>query len=173
MRLVITGVPGSGKTTLAKRLAKKLGVEYIDLNAVAKKNAKLRTTKKGVEIDLKKLEKTAREITRGKRGFVLEGHLACEVKIPCDLVVILRCNPLVLMKRLRRRSYAGWKVIDNALAEAQDYFVFKTERRYKHFIEVDATRCVSVDVLLRAVKKRKGFKANWGRELLLLASQGL
>ncbi len=173
MRLVITGVPGSGKTALARALARKLGVEYVDLNKIAKKCAKLGKTDKGIEIDLMKLEKILKKMLKGKKSFVLEGHLACEIKIPCDLVVIMRCNPLVLMKRLWRRGYPKWKVIDNALAEAQDYFVFKTEKNYRNFIEVNATKKLSIAALLDAVKRRKGFKADWNKELFALASQGL
>lgn len=174
MKLVITGVPGSGKTTLAKALAKKLGAEYIDFNALAKKHAVLRKVEKEYEINLAKLKATVRKFTRGKTRFVLEGHLACEVKIPCDAVVILRCNPLVLMKRLAKRKYRREKITDNALAEAEDYFVFKVEENYgKNYVEVDTTRKVSVETLLWAVKKGKSDKINWKKELFALASQGL
>lgn len=174
MKLVITGVPGSGKTSLAKALARKLRCEYIDLNAIAKKHAVLKKSGKEFEINLSKLQRFLARFLEGKKSFVLEGHLACEIKIPCDVVVIMRCNPLVLMKRLEKRKYRKEKVVDNALAEAQDYFVFKVEENYgKNYVEVNTTKRISVVTLLRCINRRKSKAVSWPKQLHLLASQGL
>ena len=173
MRLVITGVPGSGKTTIAKSLAKRLKCEYIDLNALAKRHAVLKKTGNEYEINLPKLNRYLRVFLEGKTDFVLEGHLAAEIKIPCDLIVILRCNPFVLMKRLAKRKYRREKVVDNALAEAQDYFPIKVRENYgKKYLEVDSTTRVGVENLLSFIKKGKSEKINWKKELFALASQG-
>lgn len=174
MKLVITGIPGSGKSTLAKALAAKMKIEYVDLNAIAKKFAVKKKTGKEFEINLAKLQSVIAKLLRGKKDFIVDGHLAAEIKIPCDLVVILRCNPRVLMKRLQKRKYNEKKIIDNALAEAQDYFSLKVEQNYgKKFIEVNSTRVVSASKLLFFVLHRKSTKINWNRELEWFASQGL
>ena len=36
MKLIISGTPGTGKTTIAKKLAKKLNLRYIDVNKIIK-----------------------------------------------------------------------------------------------------------------------------------------
>ncbi len=173
MKIVITGVPGSGKSTLAKALAKKMKVQYLDLNAIAKKYAVKKKVGKEFEIDLHKLQRVLVGFLEGKTDFVLEGHLACEIKIPCDLVIILRCNPLVLAKRLETRRYDRQKVVDNILAEAQDYFSINVEHNYLHFIEVDTTKRLSVAKLIKFARARKGQRINWNKALFILASQGL
>jgi len=35
--ICVSGVPGTGKTTLSKKLAKKLGFHYIDVNKIISK----------------------------------------------------------------------------------------------------------------------------------------
>ena len=37
MIIIVTGTPGTGKTTLSKLLAEKKGFEYLDLNDFSKK----------------------------------------------------------------------------------------------------------------------------------------
>ena len=37
--IIVTGTPGTGKTTIAKKLAKKLNFHYLDVNNVIKKYA--------------------------------------------------------------------------------------------------------------------------------------
>ena len=35
--VIVTGTPGTGKTTLAKKLAKELNYKYVDVNKIIKK----------------------------------------------------------------------------------------------------------------------------------------
>ncbi|HDH07219.1 MAG TPA: AAA family ATPase, partial [Thermoproteales archaeon] len=37
MKILVTGTPGVGKTTIARRLAQLLKLEYINVNEIAKK----------------------------------------------------------------------------------------------------------------------------------------
>jgi len=58
--IIVTGIPGTGKTTLAKELAKKLNFQYIDVNKVIKDNKlseKYDKKRKSKIVDIKKLNK--------------------------------------------------------------------------------------------------------------------
>ncbi len=54
--MIVTGTPGTGKTTIAKRMAKKYKAEYIDVNVVIKEH-KLRESydkkRKSYVVDIK------------------------------------------------------------------------------------------------------------------------
>lgn len=71
-------------------------------------------------------------------GFV-EGHLAH--LLPCDLIVVLRCRPDVLRKRLSLRKYREEKVRENIDAEALDVCLVETVEEYDpcQILELDTT----------------------------------
>src|SRR5512137_1163570 len=56
-------------------------------------------------------------------GFV-EGHIAHH--LPCDRIVVLRCRPDELKKRLALRKYRKEKIQENADAEALDVCLIET-----------------------------------------------
>ncbi len=70
---------------------------------------------------------------------IVEGHLAH--LLPCDRVVVLRCRPDVLRKRLMPRNYPAGKVAENVEAEALDVILIETleEHPGERVLEVDTT----------------------------------
>lgn len=167
----MTGTPGTGKTAIAKALAKAVNAVVIDANALVKRRG-LWFNKAKHEADLGRLKKEIlREIKkaeREQRGFVCEGHLLCEFPLPCDACVVLRCDPRELARRLRARGYARRKIAENALCEILDYCVIRAERAYgaKRVIQVDATKRVSPAQALRAAKTRQNAEVDWSAVLL-------
>jgi len=101
MKICISGTPGTGKTIIAEELSKKLGWRLISVNNLAKKlNAYLGEDKKRkVKIlNMKKIKENIEEI---KENIIIEGHTAHVIK--SGIVVVLRCNPEILEKRLKER----------------------------------------------------------------------
>jgi adenylate kinase len=155
MRLIITGSPGTGKSVIAKMLSQKLSYELVDIALIAKKN---RLVSKTHEVDISKLSK-ALGFLKGKKHFVAEGHLACEMKLPADFIFVLRCEPKVLEKRLKRRNYPKKKLEENKMAEILDYCVQRVRTVYKaRPIELDTssrTPHECVKLICAAVKNKK------------------
>ena len=108
MKLLITGVPGSGKTIISKKLAELLNLTYINVGEFAKDNFDFPTEEDEIIIDEKKVEKRLKELN----NIVIDSH----IPFKADKAVILRCNPSILLERLRERGYPEGKIKDNLLS---------------------------------------------------------
>jgi adenylate kinase len=120
MRLALTGVPGSGKTTLAASLAARCRV--IHLNDLAREAGLLNEkdlARDAFVVDMDDLADRLNHELDGETGLVIiEGHFAHEMDV--DAVCLLRCDPNLLLERLRARGYSEEKVRENVEAEALD-----------------------------------------------------
>ncbi|HMA05059.1 MAG TPA: adenylate kinase family protein [Methanomicrobiales archaeon] len=130
----ITGTPGTGKSSAAEELARRR-YPVIHLSDTVGNYAIGRDPERDTTVIDE--ERWAREFTPGE-GFV-EGHLAH--LLPCDLVVVLRCRPDLLLSRLRERGYREEKCRENAEAEALDVCLIETLERHAsdHVLEIDTT----------------------------------
>jgi len=168
MRLVLTGSPGTGKTVIAKRLSQMLGLELVDLKEVVKEKGLLG---RNHEVDVEKLAK-ALSFLRRKKGYLVEGHLACEMSLPADSVIVLRTKPAVLRKRLAKRRYGRKKLDENLMAEMLDYCTQRVRSVYKREPLELETAGKSVDACARAIakaikqKKKKLDSVSYSRELI-------
>ncbi len=154
LRLVITGTPGVGKTTIAKELAARLGLEYVNLNeelirrGVCKYNPELSTYEitdvdKAVQILDTVVESYARAVFDTLLVELLNPDLI-------DLVIVLRLDPRVLYRRLRNeRGWVGQKLCENVLAEILDYFLIKSVENFgeDNVLEIDTTGKSIEDVI--------------------------
>lgn len=168
MRIVITGSPGTGKSEVARKLAMRLGLEVVDIKKIVR-NKKLLA--KNHEVDIKRLAR-ALAFLKNKRDYVVEGHLACEVKLPADFVFVLRTHPRVLRQRLAKRRYSKKKLEENLMAEMLDYCTQRVEQAYqKKPLELDTSQrsaSESVRAIQKAIKqkKKKLDSVNYSKELL-------
>ncbi len=155
----ITGVPGTGKTTLAKHLCKAKGWRLISLTDFARSQKTVDLIKDEYWdtnlVDPAQLELALRkELTRfGDQVVVIEGHLLPEMRLPLDYVIVLRCSPHVLRKRLEQRGYSGVKIQTNIDAEMIDYCGYF----YENPFYIDTTQPVeqSIEQLLRFIGGQK------------------
>lgn len=133
MRIVITGTPGTGKTALAKQLAKHFNCRMINDGAFAKKNkiGKWDAKIKEREIPIPKLTQKLNQTLKKNSNLILEGHLLCECRLrPVDAVIVLTCPQDKLQKRLKKRKYSDIKRLDNLWAERNLYCLKKTLKNH-------------------------------------------
>ncbi len=177
--IYITGTPGTGKTKAALKLAKKLKGEYINLGKICLEKGYTRSidpTRKTPIINLGKLSRYVRQLIISKRELplILDAHFM--VKIPANtnpIIVVLRCEPIRLIKRLRRKGFPKKKIYENMWAETLDFCLQEalSLNNMKNVYEIDTTSTYTenvVDEILKIVRRRKkpavGF-CNWLKTL--------
>lgn len=139
--LALTGVPGTGKTTIAERLATR-GLRVIHLNEFARAAGLLdeKDAQRGsFLVDLDELAERLNAALADASGvIVVEGHFAHELDV--DAIVLLRVDPRVLIERLEARGWPAEKVRENVEAEALDVLAAEVLDAGIAAAEVDATR---------------------------------
>jgi len=130
----ITGTPGTGKSLVGDELARR-GYTVVHL-----------TDTVGPYVTGDDRERDARiiDVDRWAAEFVpvdgfVEGHIAH--LLPCDRIIVLRCRPDELKKRLAPREYRKEKVQENADAEALDVCLVETIEEFspERIFELDTT----------------------------------
>ncbi|WP_440058981.1 adenylate kinase family protein [Thermogladius sp. 4427co] len=144
--IVVSGTPGTGKSTLSRLLADRLGGIYIDLSElVVRENLYSFFDEQTMSyvIDEKRVTSRVREVCTSMRQTVVISTHYPEILDDdiVDKVVVLRLDPRVLVERLKARGWGERKIAENAMAEllsvvaANVYSKFSREKIY----EVDTT----------------------------------
>ena len=147
MIISISGTPGTGKSETARELAKLLGAYFVSVNSLIKKK-KIRcgydNKLKCRIIDTKSLQKAVDREKKQKIN-IIESHLAHFLM--ADFIVILRTNPDVLKKRLKKRKWNGKKIKENIHAEILDEIIIETLERH------GKSKIAEIDTSIRSPKQ--------------------
>ena len=131
MKIVITGCPGTGKTAVAKLLAKNLKAEYLNEKEFAIKQGIAELEEDEIVIDEHKLETKMNLYIKNLKNVVLEGHILCEIKLKVDKVFVLETEPERIELRLAsRKAYSEEKIQDNVFCQGIDYCKKKALKAY-------------------------------------------
>ena len=115
--MILTGNPGVGKHAVAKPLAKKLGLDLIDINKVAMQEGIFEESEGTLDVDIKKLKKTLKKLIT--KNSLVVGHLAPYVvsRNQVKIAVVLRRDPYKLISVYEKRKYSDQKSIENLGSE--------------------------------------------------------
>jgi len=173
--ILVTGTPGTGKTTISRLLAKTVQAKYV--------NPEILLPRKGIEyaydktrntrmVSIRRLRSSLASLAgRTDRGLIIDSHIAFKITSSPKLerVIVLRCNPAVLERRLKRKHWSRRKIRENVLAEILDICLWDAVQDYgwRRISEIDTTYKSPGRVLrlaIRALKQkkvRKEPKAQW------------
>mgnify|MGYP003731151727 CR=1 FL=1 len=144
--IIISGSPGSGKSTLSSRLAKDLKMEVINLSKLVEVEelfSEIDIDRDTKVADLDRLIPRIVELIDRSEGVVIvEGHYADIVPSNLvDVAIILRTHPKILAKRLESKGWGERKISENVQAEILGSCTFNALEAYgKDMVyEIDTT----------------------------------
>jgi len=144
--IILTGTPGTGKTTISKALAKEIHADYISLTRfVAAKGlySAIDRERRTRIVDIERTRKSLRTLIAKGTMIIVDTHIAdCIPRERARRVIVLRCHPKVLESRLRKKGWSGNKVRENVLAEILDacYMVAVSYYGAKKVYQLDTSR---------------------------------
>ncbi len=185
--ILLTGVPGTGKTSLSREWCTQSNWAYLSLNDLVKAEGLHSGTDErsgALVVDMDKLEAAANAwLSAVHSPVIIEGHLGCDLKLKVDRVLVLRLHPDEVASRLRARNYNAYQLEENKMAELLDYCTLRSIRNYgaRKVYELDLsgkTLQQSVSALLefsQAAKPSADFKphVNWSSALLAHIAQNV
>ncbi|MBI2659369.1 adenylate kinase family protein [Candidatus Woesearchaeota archaeon] len=164
--IIVTGTPGTGKTEIAKKLAKRLKFYYLDVNKVissyklAEGHDRKRKTK---IVDIKKLNKflinkikafkktnIAKNKIKKYNGIIIDSHLSHYLpRKYADFCIVTKCNIKELNKRLKRKKFNKNKIRENIQTEIFNVCLEEAKRKKHKIIEIDTTKGFNISSVLR------------------------
>ena len=122
---MVTGTPGTGKTAVSKTLAEEIGGAYFSLNQFVitrRAYSSLDNQRHTRVIDMDKTRRLMTEaLSRGKTMAIIDTHVPDAIpRSHVKQVIVLRCHPTVLERRLARKGWSARKIRENVLAEILD-----------------------------------------------------
>ncbi len=136
--IIISGTPGTGKSSVAKKIGELTEAKIISLNELAisgnfkvkydtKRDTQVINTEKFLPYIVNLIEDFKKD---NPDYIIIEGHFSDILPEKyIDYAIILRCDPDILNVRLKKRNYSHAKIIENLQSEilgsCANYFIEK------------------------------------------------
>ena len=155
MIITVSGTPGTGKTTLAKKLALKLKYKYVDV----KRLISLHKISEGFDrkrrcyvVDTKKLNKLLVSKIKENKNLIIDSHLSHYLdKKYVDLCLITKCDLKELEKRLKRRRYNKAKIRENLDSEIFNICEIEAREKGHKMLIIDTTNGIKIKEVLKKI----------------------
>ncbi|MDO5826456.1 MAG: adenylate kinase family protein [Methanosphaera sp.] len=165
MMIIITGTPGCGKTSISNILANKIGAKLISINYLLDNyDLNMGTDElRGYRIvDIDKMIPLVDKI-KGEcedETIIFEGHLAQDYP-NADKIIVLRCNPTELKKRLDARDWSDRKIQENIEAEILGICTQESYETYGDIVQEVETSTLTpeevTDIIIDIIDDKKSY----------------
>ncbi len=157
LRAAITGTPGVGKTTVTGILEKQ-GYLVLDLNGFIHNNDLIIKKDMNRDTHIVDIERMVKMYDEAPEHDIVEGHLSHYLEMP--ITIVLRCDPMILKKRMKTKDWSVAKKEENLESEIMDVILIEASELDTEVYEIDTTHlsvedvCRSVIDILKGDKKR-------------------
>ena len=137
--ILVTGTPGTGKTTVSQKIAEALQYTYLNIGDIVKANnftTSYDDDFDAVVPDEDRLLDHLEEVLKDQKGYVLDYH-SCELfperwiaQHPQGTVLVLRTDTKLLHGRLEARAYSQKKIDENIAAEIMRVCLDEAQESY-------------------------------------------
>ncbi|MFA5745230.1 MAG: AAA family ATPase [archaeon] len=155
MRILITGIPGVGKSEIARELSKQIKYKIINDKKYSQKHKLGQMESKEYNVDIKKLNEQFSKDIKQQDNVIFEGHLWCELSKAnlkfFDKVFILTVPTKILRERLEKRKYTLIKIEENIFCKENKYIENQFDKKKQKYIMINTN-----NNLKENIKKLKG-----------------
>ncbi len=157
--IIVTGTPGTGKTRVAKELAKKGLGKYFDVSKFIKDKKLSRGFDKKLKsgiVNIKKLNKyLIGEIKKSEGRLIIDSHLSHYLsKKYAELCIVTKCDLKKLKKRLKKRKYNKEKIRENLNSEIFDVCLMEALVNKQKIQIVDTTNKKTFHIGIKKIIKK-------------------
>lgn len=169
--LIVTGTPGTGKTTLAKKLSLLLDYTYFDVNSFVKTAHiyssydrkrhtyvvdEVRLARSLIKVRAATLKNASRAPKTVQKGIIFDSHMSHYMPSKyADLCIVTSCSLRALQQRLRRKGYSPAKVRENLDAEIFDTCLSEAHEAGHRVVTFYTTTAKTADVKAFAAKIKR------------------
>ena len=179
MYVALSGTPGTGKTSVSEYLRNK-GYSVVGLNDLAISNNFICGIDKKRDskiLDINKINNYLLKNMPSSDLHIIEGH-ASHFLNRIEKVILLRCHPKELTRRLKKKGWNDQKIKENVEAEALDIILCEAVENVgeDNVFEIETTNMTEKNVAeeidyiithnFKQITKYKVGKIDWSEEII-------
>lgn len=149
--IIVTGTPGTGKTEIAKEIARKLKLKYIsgyDIIRKEKLSESYDKKRKTHIVDEHKFSKALVKVILKEKKVIIDSHMS-HFLLPryVGLCIVTKCKIPELRKRMIKRKYNPLKIKENIDAELFDICFNEAYELGHDLLVIDTTKKKAKDIV--------------------------
>ncbi len=166
MNIIVTGTPGVGKTSIAKKLALTLNLQYVNLHEEIVRTGLVKYNEELGSYEVVNMDEVIKILSNKITNNCVIETIVFNVLKPekIDWVIVLRLHPEELLRRLIERGWKKIKIYNNVFSEILDVILQEVLKTFNkdRVIEIDTTNKSIDEVINEIIKYISEGKSRFG-----------